>query len=141
MGSKKYSGRNLRAEHGTSLVEFAIASVVLFMTIFGLVEFGLAIWQNNVVASLAKDAARYAATHGSTTTSPATSADVETYVRERSFELRPTVTTSWPDGGSPPNSPGKRVEVVVQHNFSALTRFVPFTTITLRSTAQLVISR
>ena len=141
MGSNKWSGRKLRAERGTSVIEFAVASVVLFMMIFGLVEFGLAIWKNNVVASLAKDGARYAATHGSTTTRPASSADVSNYVRLRAFELSPTVTTTWPDGDSPSNSPGKRVEVVVQQDYSAVTSFVPFTTLTLRSTAQLVISR
>jgi hypothetical protein len=117
---------------------------VFFAIIFGIVEFGIGVFQYTVIGNLAKEGARWAAVRGSTCSSPctqATNANVQTYVQGRSLGLNPSVTTTWPDGGTPSNQPGKRVQVVVQKSFTPLTTLIPNATLTISSTAQLVISR
>ena len=42
------------------LVEFALSSVVLFMTLFGLMAFALALYSYVFVAEAAREASRYA---------------------------------------------------------------------------------
>lgn len=120
------------SESGAELVEFALASVVFFMTVFGLLSFGLAIWQYNVVAMAAKDGARWASVRAAS----ASNGDVQTYVRTRTYGLVPSVTTSWPS-----KTAGSIVTVTVQQSFTPLSGFVPAGTITLRSASSMVIMK
>jgi Flp pilus assembly protein TadG len=136
----------LQAERGDGLVEFALCAAVFFVTVFGILEFGLAIWQYNVVATLAKEGARWAAVRGSTSGGNAVSTNgpVQTYVQGRALGLAPTVDATWPDGigdGKPANYPGKKVQVVVTKNFTPPSRLIPHPNLVLRSTAQLIIAR
>jgi hypothetical protein len=52
--------RNLRAEHGVAVVEFAIVALPLFLLVFGILDFGRAMNYKNDLTSLANQAARYA---------------------------------------------------------------------------------
>ena len=131
----------LRGERGQTLIEFALALWLFLMTIFGIVELGLGVWQYNMVSNLAQDGARWASVRGSTAGTVATNASVQTYVQGRVPGMSPTVTTTWPDGGSQSNAPGNRVQVVVQKSFTPLTALIPNATLTLQSTAQMIIAR
>jgi Flp pilus assembly protein TadG len=51
------------AERGTSLVEFAIAVTVFLTAMFGVVEFGRALWTHNALTDAARRGARYATLH------------------------------------------------------------------------------
>jgi Flp pilus assembly protein TadG len=62
----------VRDNRGQSLVEFAFASIVFFMMLFGIVEFGIAVWRYNMVADLAQEGARWASVRGSDSDAPAT---------------------------------------------------------------------
>ena len=88
-------------DRGQSLVEFALASTVFFMTLFGVIIFGIGVWRYNMVADLAQEGARWASVHGSTSASPAVQANVQTYVQSRApFNVTVTttpVTVSHPD--------------------------------------------
>src|SRR5438552_663662 len=84
--------RRRSREQGSELVEFALSSVLFFITTFGVFELGLAIWHYNVVASAAKEGARWAAVRGSTTATPATEATVAAYVNTRVYGLAVTAT-------------------------------------------------
>jgi Flp pilus assembly protein TadG len=136
-----------RDDRGAQLVEFALASTIFFMTIFGVLGFGLAVWQYNMVADLAQEGARWAAVRGSSTPAPATGGPlgtVSTYVLSRAPGMTAVdlnVTTTWPDGGNPANAAGKKVQVVVTKTFNPITPFIPPGTLTLTSTAQMVIAR
>lgn len=57
--------RNLRrtSEKGTTMAEFAIISVVFFMIIFGIIEFGRLFYIHNALTDAARRGARYAAVH------------------------------------------------------------------------------
>jgi Flp pilus assembly protein TadG len=56
--------RRVSARRGASTVEFAMVAPVLFLLLFGLVIGGLGIFRYYQVASLAREAARYACVRG-----------------------------------------------------------------------------
>ena len=141
-----------RGERGSTIIEFAVASAVFFMIIFGILQFGLAVWNYNMLSSLAQDGARWASVRGSTksanpcdtiteTECETTDALVQTYVRSRVVGMSPTavtVATTWPDGD---NIPGDTVQVRVDYTFSAFTRIVRSGSLSLHGIAQMKIAR
>jgi len=50
----------VREERGQDLVEFALIAPILFLLLFGLMEFGVAIWHYNTLAQAAREGARAA---------------------------------------------------------------------------------
>ena len=50
-------------ERGASLVEFAIALTVFLTSMFGVIEFGRALWAHNALTDAARRGARYATLH------------------------------------------------------------------------------
>lgn len=52
-----------RDERGSTLVEFSIGVTVFLMAMFGVVEFGRALWAHNALTDAARRGARYAALH------------------------------------------------------------------------------
>src|SRR3954454_15718705 len=80
-------------DRGSNLVEFALASTVFFMTLFGVIIFGIGVWQYNMVSDLAQEGARWASVHGSSSGSQAVQAGVQTYVQSRA-PFTVTVTTT-----------------------------------------------
>ena len=135
---RKIPRRVVRGERGQALVEFAFASVVFLMTVFGTLEFGLMIWHYNMISNLAQEGARWASVRGtSSTIANAASSDVETFVQSRSTGISVTATTT----PSPVGAPGTIVTVQVQTTFAPLTGIVPMTTLNLSSTAQMIVAR
>lgn len=135
---RRHLADRLRHERGAELIEFAFSALVFFMLLFGITEFGRAIWHRNVISEVAREGARWAAVRGSTSDTPASASDVSTYVASRAYGIPVTVTTTW---NPTDKSPGSTVTIVVSRSFSVLTRFLPFSTLALRSTAQAVVVR
>lgn len=50
-------------ERGAALVEFAIAATVFLTMMFGVIEFGRALWVHNALSDAARRGARYAVIH------------------------------------------------------------------------------
>ena len=50
-------------EKGTTMAEFAIISVIFFMIIFGIIEFGRLMYTHNALTDAARRAARFAVVH------------------------------------------------------------------------------
>ena len=50
-------------ERGATLVEFSIAATVFLTAMFGVIEFGRALWTHNALADAARRGARYAVLH------------------------------------------------------------------------------
>jgi Flp pilus assembly protein TadG len=50
-------------EQGTTLVEFSIAALVFLTVVFGVIEFGRALWVHNALSDAARRGARYAVVH------------------------------------------------------------------------------
>lgn len=126
-------------DRGQSLVEFALASVVFFMTIFGILELGLAVSRYNMVADLAQEGARWASVRGTASSGgPSNQAAVQTFVQSRSSGLNPAVSIS----PSPIGAPGSTITVTVTSAYSPMTGFIARTAqIPLSATATMVVSR
>jgi Flp pilus assembly protein TadG len=133
----RLSGR-WRQNRGQALVEFALASMVFFVTIFATLQLGLAVWKYNMVANLAQEGARWASVRGSTSSLPVGS--LQTFVQSRSLGINVTATAS-PVGAPGALSPGQTVSVRVQTVFVPFTPLIPMTTVTLQSTAKMVMAR
>jgi Flp pilus assembly protein TadG len=57
------STKKRRDERGATLVEFAIGATVFLTAMFGVIEFGRALWTHNALADAARRGARYAVNH------------------------------------------------------------------------------
>jgi Flp pilus assembly protein TadG len=126
---------------GTALVEFGMVIVVFFSFVFGVMDFGRAIYTYHFVSNAACDATRYAMVRGSNSTNPVTAADVENYVKSIAPQgINPnslTVSTSW----SPNNAPGSSVRVQVSDNFQSASPFFRAYHIALSGSSQMVVSQ
>ena len=153
------------SERGEGMIEFAIAAVVLFTCLFGIIGCSLALYAYHFTSYAAREATRYAMVRGSTWSGTgcvddtslscdATSANVMTFVQSivppgigSGSQL--SVVTSWPGTalvGSAStcsttngnNSPGCLVSVQVNYSFSYLLPFLPTSTLAMTSTSEVV---
>ena len=130
--------RIVRGERGQALVEFALASLLFFMTIFGTLQFGLMIWHYNMISNLAQEGARWASVRGTTSTIlNAGSSDVQAFIDSRSTGITVTATTT-PD---PVGAQGSMVTVQVQTTVAPLSGLISMASLTLSSTAQMIVAR
>jgi Flp pilus assembly protein TadG len=154
-------------EHGATLLEFAIAMVLTFVLIFGMIDFARALYSFHFVSYAAREGARFASIRGATscgtsvTPCSVSQGDIQAYVQQ----IAPAGITAaavtvngnpWanpnnlPICGSTQNYPGCAVLVQVSYPFdfifplsfynSAPVSFQA-TTINMSSTSQMIISR
>ena len=105
---------SLADERGATLVEAALVSTVLFLLLFGIIEFGIVVLSYNSVSSAAREGARY----GAVDPAPA---EIEAAARAMTGGLDPTrlevdVTLS---GGETP-----RVTVQVRYRVDLITGLI-----------------
>jgi len=62
----KQNKRFKSKEQGATLVEFSIAATVFLVVVFGVIEFGRALWTHNALSDAARRGARYATLHSAT---------------------------------------------------------------------------
>jgi Flp pilus assembly protein TadG len=142
-----------RGERGSALVEFALVSTALLMLIFGIIDFGRALYTYHLVSNAARLGTRYAIVRGTACTPrstpdvcPATTTQVQTYVRGTAPGVDPnamTVTTTWPTstGCTGTGAPGCVVSVQVQYTFHFMTLLMPHFTLPISSTSKMVVSQ
>lgn len=146
------------SEHGSSVVEMALALVILLTMVFGMMEISLALYTYHFVSEAAREGTRYAIVRGSScagfaTACPATPADIQNYIQTLGFPgINPaamTVNTAWssyPAGGAClplPNctNPGNMVQVTVNYQYPLSIPFIPASTINMSSSSEMVISQ
>ncbi|MGA8087730.1 MAG: TadE/TadG family type IV pilus assembly protein [Terracidiphilus sp.] len=148
-----------RDSTGSSLVEFALCSVVFIMITFGLIQCCFGLYAYNFISDAARSASRYAVVRGSSCSGipdcGITSAQVQTYVRANTFpginanNLTASATwysasssepTTWTACGSQCNAPGNAVQVQVTYAFPLNIPFWKKQNLSLTSTSQMVIS-
>jgi len=61
-------------EDAAEIVEFALAAMIVFILIFGIIQFSLVMYTSSFVATAAQQGTRYAMVHGSLWSSPCPSA-------------------------------------------------------------------
>ncbi|HUA34912.1 MAG TPA: TadE family protein [Candidatus Binataceae bacterium] len=126
---------------GATAVEFALLATPCLMLIFAIVNFAVALYTYDFVCYTAQEAARYAIVNGATSPSPATAANIETYVDGLVVGVLNTnqlsVNTTW----NPNNKPGSVVTVQVSYVYQPVASFVSSANITMTRTAAMVISQ
>lgn len=94
------SSRRLVADcRGASVIEFAFIAPIIAILVIGVIDFGLALWNDMQVADAAQAGAAYAAVHGWTTTT----GDVETAVSSATQLTLTTDTANIINCGSSPS--------------------------------------
>lgn len=149
-----------RKERGASLPETAIIMTVLLAMMFGIIDFGRALYTYSFVAQLARQGARWAIVRGANCTAystacPASSGttDVQPYIQSLNYGALNTsqinAHLTWSNSslncpalgaGVPSNKPGCIAQVTVSYPFSFMLPWVPNTTITMSSTSQMIIA-
>jgi Flp pilus assembly protein TadG len=122
------------------MIEFSIIAVSALMLIFGIMNCAIAVYDYNFVSFAAREATRYAAVHGSSSASAASTTDISNFVIAQSKGLngtKLTVSTSW----SPDNNPGSTVRVQVSYPFTVTIPFMNRNSLNFSSTSQLVITQ
>src|SRR5690242_13337603 len=104
--------RRSRSERGSTMVEGALCLMVFLMMIFGIMDFGRAVFAYNSISWAAREGARYAMVRGSSSGHQVTATDVKNYVLSRTVGMVSSdigVNTSW----KPDASAGSTVSVAV----------------------------
>ncbi|HEY4382660.1 MAG TPA: TadE/TadG family type IV pilus assembly protein [Acidobacteriaceae bacterium] len=156
--------RRVSEDKGATLVELALSSIVLFSFVFGIMDMSLGIYAYHFISEAAREGTRYAIVRGASAgggttcasyasgNCQATSTQIQSYVKSLSFPgisaANMTVTPSWSAytagatcgvGGC--NYPGDLVTVAVRYSFPVNIPFVSHRTLTLNSTAAMVIAQ
>ncbi len=136
-------------QRGQVLVEFTLAASVLFLLIFGIIDFSRALFAYDQVTAAARIGSRYAIVHGTACAvagCPSTPASVQAYVRSKVTGINPTYLSVIPTyspapGCTDPNLQGPLciVTVTVSYPFSFVLGYAR--TITMSSSSQMVISQ
>lgn len=131
-------------QRGSAIAETAIVLPVALLLLFGLIDFGRAMYTYAYVAQLARQGARWAIVRGSgctvLTDCNATSAQVQTYVQSLSIGLtnssNTTATTTWScPSWITTHTTGCNVTVTVTVNFSFILPNLPKATLPLTSSS------
>lgn len=142
------------AQRGASLPETAITMAVVLALLFGVIDFGRALYTYTFVATIAREGARWAIVRGSNCTlldhCNASATEVTAYVQSLSEGATDPSqialnSNMWPGTGCPSsattnNAPGCLVVVQVSYPFTFMLPFLPKATIQMQSTSQMVIS-
>jgi len=118
-------GRRLRRnQEGASLAEFAVLAPLFVVLLFGLVEFGLALYSKGVVTNASREGARFGVVYGTPRKTEAEIiARVTEYLNKAGFTDTPSVTVNVTGEGGPSGS-ALSVTVTYPYNFQVLPNFV-----------------
>jgi Flp pilus assembly protein TadG len=132
--------RRARRERGSGLVEIALVSIPFFTVLLGLMTAAYLVFVYNSTAFLAQEGARWASVNGSSSSSPATAASIQTYVQGEGAGMAPsgiTVQTAW----SPNNNPGSTVSITVSIPGASLFTLAFPNTLTITATSSAIITQ
>ena len=139
-------------ERGAGLVEFAIASAAFLLFIFGIIEFGFALFTYHSVSNAARLGSRWAIVRGASCNTldhcNASSSDIQTFVQSQVVAVmdptQVTVTATWPGNGgscaSGSKARGCPVIVTVSYPFNFAIPYVSGTQLQISSTSQMTIA-
>lgn len=114
--------RFARDSSGIAAVEFALVAPVLLMLVFGAIEIGRVLYEQQTLEEAARETARWATMHGSKSDSPATATTTMDKARQLAGNyagLAGTVTFS------PNNSPGSAVIIDLTRDHTFMVPFLP----------------
>jgi hypothetical protein len=157
-GYKQFAVRGAKKLRGNALIEFALVIPFLLAVMFGVIEFGRALYTYHFVSDAAREASRWACVRKNCKGvllpgCPAKPGDVVNYVisiAPPGIDTSPqklVVSPAWvvaPGTGTAcallPNGPGcQAVQVIVTYNFKFILPFMPTSTYPMQSTSEMVI--
>jgi Flp pilus assembly protein TadG len=127
---------------GQTLVEFAMIASVFLMLLFGIMQMALTVYNYNTVCSAAREAVRYAIVRSPSSVNPATSAQIQQVAVNNAVGLDPsklTATLTWITDANLPLQ--KDAQVRVSYLYQLTIPFFSPVTLTLSSTAQMLVSQ
>lgn len=149
----------LRRDEGSSLVEFALTTVVLVGLLFGVMQLCLAFYNYEVVNEYARAGARYAIVHGSNCAYPSgsscyndSSSNLQTVVQNFGYpginpgNLTVTATTGIAPGQTSCltagcKGTGDQITVKVAYSYKLPIPFIPAKSWTMSSSSTMIISQ
>lgn len=127
-----------KQEKGAALAEFAVLAPLFVVLLFGLVEFGLALYAKSVLTNASREGARFGVVYGTPRKSEAEIiARVTEYLNKAGFYDTPEVTINVTGEGG---ASGSQLSVTVSYpyQFQVLPNFVQGLTGTITLTANTV---
>ena len=140
MAHRIQSTKRKHSQRGTVIIELGLAFLIFFSVLYGIMEFSRIVASYNILAGAAREGARYAMVHGSSSGSVASETDIQNIVRKWAIGLNKSsvaVTTTW----SPGKAPGSEVKVAVSYPVSPFTRLIFKNSVTVKSTSRMTISQ
>ncbi|MHB8383216.1 MAG: TadE family protein [Candidatus Binataceae bacterium] len=129
-----------RSNAGQATTEFAIVGAVFLTLLLGMIEFSCAMYAYDFVSYAAGETARYAMVRGSTSTSPVTVSELQTYAQSLATGLNTanlTTSAAW----TPNNQPGGVIKVTVEYKFQFVGGLFPSATFPFTDSVQMRIAR
>ena len=125
--------RESRGSQGQALVEFALVAILLFLLLFGIIDFSRLFFAYATMSNGVREGARYGIVHHGD------DAGIEQQARAMMLVIGgdATITINYPDAGSRPDPFCRhvcRIEVVATSDFPVWTPFIPNVQIEARST-------
>ena len=159
--------RKNRSERGSALLEYAFVLIIVLFFIFGIVDFGRALYAYHFVANAAREGTRYAIVRGSNWTAACPDGDqsgacqvsnenIQYYVQTLGTGIgisNPSLISATLTGQPPPNglsncnnpdppvNPGCIAQVQVTYPFKFIFPFLPTSIYTMTSRSQMVVSQ
>jgi len=130
----------MNRRRGSTMLEGALVMTTFVILLVGAMDFGRLGFAYNSVTYAAHQAARFAATSGSSSGHAATAAAIQANADGNLVGLSATgltVSVTW----TPNNNPGSQVQVQVSYNFQPLVIPISSTSLTLKSTAVDIITQ
>ena len=144
--------RSRQRRRGQAMVEFALVAPIFLLLLFAIVEFGWYVYSVQMLNEAAREGARYAIVHGSTSLCPSgpmpggaqdwcdpSGSKIEAVVMGRAVGI-PSASISFPTmTWSPNNGRGSVFSLVVQATHQPLIPLVPLPPITIQGASSLVV--
>jgi len=127
---------------GQTMVEFAMVASVFLLLKFCIMQMALTVYNYNIVCSAAREAVRYAMVHSPTSSSPATTAQIQQVAINSAVSLNSSnlsISVSWPTDANLPLQ--KDAEVKVSYVYQLQIPFMTPVSLTLASTSQMLVSQ
>jgi Flp pilus assembly protein TadG len=125
-----------RKQEGASLVEFSVIAPLFVVLLFGLVEFGMAIYDKGVLTNASREGARFGVVYSNPRkTSTEIRNKVQTYLTNAGFTATATVNVTGAGGNS---GDSMTVTVSYPYHFTVLPNFVSGLTGTMNLTANTI---
>jgi Flp pilus assembly protein TadG len=141
-------------QRGSTLIEYTFVLLMSLTMLFGIIDFGRALYAYHYISNAAREGTRYASVRGATcdnatvTPCPATTREIQNYATNAPLGIdttRLTAVASFVSNGVAVcsvtnNYPGCGVQVTVRYRFQFLFPLMP-SNFRMSSTSQMIISR